>query len=269
MPYDVESVLNRVYASQNRSKSDHGRAFTRVIKLFKELPERDEIRAKLKLNWAEEIRAKLGLNVEGLIAMWCGFRAHGGVFTRGNLSKYFANSPYLESDIDNFLSRFSLSIGEHRHLAAARRSHSRELDFYSLNPLFEYPLVRLGPGRYVAPSKSALDYALSMGIFWKIRNSYLPDGAGGQTSADDDLGYLVEAYVRDILSHYLPTSEYIPELQYCNGAWADAAIVKDDAGVMIECKGHGFSLRTYETGAIEAASADLTLNILKALRQLA
>jgi len=262
-------VISRIAAAQWRLRFNYLHQMVRAIQMFHQIPERSEI--ALRLDWHEELQDLYGFTAQDIIVMLTGFRTNytGGVVTRGNLVTYFQDSPYTESQVDQFLHIFSADPTQLTELASGRQKLPAELEYYAFPPLYEFPIVRVGPSRYVVPSKAVFVYALTSGLYWKLRNRFARLYESGKNPVDDDLGLLLETYARDVMDYYLDADEFVPEIEYEGGKWADAAILCGTEGIILECKAHGFSLDALSTGEIAAAQGDLEKNLVRGLTQVA
>jgi len=269
--FSVEAldVISRIAAAQWRLRFNDLHQMVRAIQIFHQIPERSEI--PLRLDWHKELQDLYGFTTQDILVMLAAFRTNytGGVVTRGDLVSYFQDSPYTESQIDQFLDIFSADRTQLSELASRRQKLPPELEYYALSPLYEFPIVCVGPSRYVVPSKAVFVYALTSGLYWKLRNRFACSYEGGKNPVDDDLGPLLETYARDLMDYYLDADEFVPEIEYEGQKWADAAILCGTEGIILECKAHGFSLDALSTGEIAAAHRDLEKNLVKGLTQAA
>ncbi len=244
----------------------------RAATMFDRIP--SEMSDKLKVNWAQQLQAIAGFAPHDLITMLLMIfvnyqHDYGDILTHGNLVRTFENTAYNAEQIDRFLSAFSSDQEGIIQLVARRQEGlPLEYEYYSPRPFQEFPLVRVGRWEYVIPSMPMFVHTLTWGLFWKVRNALL-GSATGQTDADDDLGLLLEIYARELMEHYLPSNEFVGEITYSRGKWADAAIVRGTEGIILEAKAHGFGLAAAATGDLAGAEKDLALNLIKGLEQIA
>jgi len=266
----LRRFMNRMAAVQWRLRFNEPNAIVRAAKMFSEIPKRPEV--QLELDWDTRLEAICGFTGLDVFAIFAGVNLNyrgGGTMTRGYLVSAFEPTPYGQAQIDNFLATFGTDKASFVELAAERQCVPPELEYYAFNPLDEFPLVRVGKNRYVLPSKLCFIKALTSGLFWKIRNRLDDDYEPGENPADRDLGIMLETYVRDVAQHYLDREDFVPEIQFGGRKWADAAILHDTEGLIVECKAHGFSLEALGTGDIEFLLKDLGHNIIPALEQAA
>ncbi len=267
----LRRFMNRMAAVQWRLRFNQPNAFVRAAKMFSEIPKRPEV--QLELDWNTMLEAVCGFTGLDVFAIFAGvnlnYNDNGGTLTRGRLVSAFEPTPYGKAQIDKFLATFGTDKASLVELAAQRQCVPPELEYYAFNPLDELPLVRVAKARYVLPSKLCFIKALTSGLFWKIRNRLADDCEVGENPADADLGIMLETYVRDVAQYYLDREDFVPEIRYPGGKWADAAILHGTDGLIVECKAHGFSLRALGTGDIEFLLKDLGHNIIPALEQAA
>jgi len=266
----IRRFMNRMSAVQWRLRFNEPNAMVRAAKMFSEIPKRPEV--QLKLDWDSMLYAVCGFTGVDVFAIFAGIDLNyrgGGTMTRGYLVSAFEPTPYGEAQIDNFLATFGTDKTGFTELAAQRQRVLPKLEYYAFNPLDEFPLVRVAKDTYVLPSKLCLIKALTSGLFWKVRNRLADDYEPGKNPADADLGIMLETYVRDVAQYYLDREDFVPEIRYRGGKWADAAILHGTEGLIVECKAHGFSLEALGTGDIEFLLKDLARNIIPALEQAA
>lgn len=267
----AENALRRIALVQWRTRSSVHRDLGRCLWMFDQLPRQPGLAEKLKLDWRQAVTEACGLEPSDLFLLVLLFvsRYNGGVFTRGNLSTDLSlcGAHRAEERLDAFLCAFARRPAQLVETALRRKRADVAYDYYEMDPFLEFPFVQIDKARFIAPSYRSTLYALTTGVFWKVRNS-LSAAVKGQTAADDDLGIIFEQYVRGVAQHYVSASDFVGEIEYDCGRWADLALIAGDMGVVVECKAHGFALEALATGDIPGAK-DLDLNILAGLKQLA
>ncbi len=237
--------------------------------MFDRIPER--LSSELQLDWGRKLSDICGVSATDILVMLTPFYVHysGNMISRGNLVTALRDIANVEHKVDSFLNAFSVDKDKFTELTARRQRVEPELEYYAYNPLDEVPLIRVAQRRFVVPSRTCLIYAATSGLFLNVSNSLCDESGDQQTPADDDLGLLFETYCRDLMNYYLDAADVVGELEYDGKKWADAAIVKDDMGLVVECKTHGFGLEALGTGRVASAEQDLKKNLVKALSQVA
>jgi len=268
----LAASFNRIAAAQWWLRQcDSQEQIVRTWMLFSQIPKRPEVAVDLRLDWNDEFQAISGFTPQDLLDIFAGFYVpyRGGIRHRGHLVAGLDTTPYDEAQIDKFLAAFSIDRTQFTTLTAERQHVPPEREYYGFNPLQEFPLVRVGHAKYVIPSRPHFIYALTSGVFWKVRNKLADVADPRKNPANQDLGLFLEAYARDLMEHYLDAEGFVPEIEYKGGKWADAAILRDTEGIIIECKAHGFSLDVLGTGDLAALEKELEKNVIPALRQAA
>ncbi len=262
-------TLNRIMAVQWRPRLSMLYEIVRAVEMFGRIPGR--LNEKLQLDWGKMLQEICGFSATDLLIILAPFfvRYRGDLITSGQLWNAVRDTPGAKQKVASFLDAFSRTKGEFTKLVVDRQKVPAELEYYGYNPLYEAPLVRLSQNRFVVPSKNCFIYAATTGLFWKVRNYLCRMTGSDQTAADDDLGLLLETYCRDLMRYYLDDKDAIGEVAYDGKRWADAAIVKGDRGILVECKAHGFGLQALGTGQVAYAQVDLEKNLIKALSQAA
>lgn len=156
--------------------------------------------------------------------------------------------------IRGFLKGASASVAEIRAKYAGK-----EAEFYSLNPLFEFPLIRREDGKLIPPVWTILLRKYTSNIYHTFFNAL-------REPFSRQYGDAFQAYVGRVLRAGSEDSKVHPEVQYgpkkARVLSCDWFVVEGKDLLLIECKNKRFRQKaTKETGSYEELKEDLRKGI--------
>jgi hypothetical protein len=145
--------------------------------------------------------------------------------------------PNLEQGIvQRALSMLSCTIDSFKENTA--RSHPKVFNdryvLYEFNPLYKYPFINIGQGRYVAPNPSLIVDRVTFGVYYDLLDFY-------GKSFTDNFGFIFQKYIGVLLKSIYPGSKIFPESpygprKYRKAGPADWAIIDGNSLLLLECK---------------------------------
>ena len=163
--------------------------------------------------------------------------------------------------VNNCLKQIACDQYQFRKICRKNKSKEEYYESYELNPLLEYPIIRLWKhsnqnnpkdDKFIAPVPNLLIYRLTTGLYYQLFNM-----KEGKEKFSREFGKLFEDYTGKLLRWYklpdkiLSADEikiHIPGYKKKNIKIPDWVIFCEEGVILIECKATGYSQDMYERG---------------------
>ncbi len=166
--------------------------------------------------------------------------------------------PTLEA-VQHFLDYVSLDMNEFANKIDDVRKQDERFITADFQPLLQFPVVRTGTDKYIAPIPKLLIDRITDGLFHDLANSM--SGSGSENPFREYFGKLFERYVGLQLEMVFGTDQLFPEKEYGRdreGKRTPDWVVNDrDLPLAIECRSSTFRLETQKYADPEKIARDL------------
>ncbi|MBI2910127.1 MAG: hypothetical protein HYX92_21000 [Chloroflexi bacterium] len=250
------SLIHR-FAYQQFPDQEGERFLPRILAIYRKIA--PSLCEHFGFSLSQVYQQKYGLNLDELWFLGFGLyscvNAHpGNTFGPATLcqSKDFKSiSPPLAN---RFLDLVSCTPAEYCSRLGEPNTGEQGFEPYNLNPLINWPLIKLGDQEYVLPLPRYLLYRVSSGVYYELVRE-------DQGRFGGILGRAFEIYVGDILRDLPGVPELLPEQSYeidgQKNVSCEWMIVDGESAVLIECKTRCLSALAKITGDRERIRADL------------
>lgn len=126
---------------------------------------------------------------------------------------------------------------------------------YDFNPLFKYPLIDIGSGKYVAPLLYLLTWRLYHGPFHELADIYR--GEGRDNPFRRFFGRVFHEYVGLLLRDAMPGCDIAPEAGAPDPGPVDWLVRIGSAALAVECRAADLKLETKSSGDPARVEAEL------------
>ncbi|MFZ2471479.1 MAG: hypothetical protein WAW52_05995 [Methanothrix sp.] len=256
----TSSFLLRKIGNQIRWNIPRHNVLGRTFFLFDEMVKRNVAPTFIKQLIEDEFERQFGLSLLDFIKI--GFVLYAGsVKSNGMTRNYFqtSRSQGISLPSDEIV-KICLELVSADTIKFDKfcNEHKTDNDFraYELNPLFEYPIIRMLYGasskspevdKFIAPIPDLVIYKFTTGLYYKLFNAFLADFPKA-------FGELFESYVGIVLRWCNPAGTILSEedltryLPKYKGKKPDWIVFCDEGIIIIECKATKHTQSMYELG---------------------
>jgi hypothetical protein len=264
---DMELMFLRMQHQQFPYQRRQWPDFPRTLALYQDVASRSPFTQEF--NIPDAFKTLTGLSVERFMSCGLGLWGKAIVARHANFEPWTRTHLEPDSqpmlDTDRFLATVVADYKLFRDSCSRFAPTNDRFEFYALNPLELYPIIRTDRSGLVIPVPEQVLSRVTIGLYYQLLDAYGIDFT-------NTFGLVFQEYVGELLRWVWGNGQLYSEFRYGRRKdqqdSIDWILVEDDTAVLIECKITRLSMQSKVLADPSQLEADVQKLLVRAVKQL-